>query len=84
MKFNQENNNQGNVNNTIEVKNGITLTEEECEIVHDMIGMLSGDNPENVFAWDGTDNLDCPETRVFAKIYQASGHKIPDSCKGVK
>ena len=59
----------------------ITLTKEECEAVHEMISMLSGCNPENVFAWDGTDSNEDTTTRAFAKIYKMAGANVPDSCK---
>ncbi len=59
----------------------VTLTEDECKAVHEMIDMLSGCNPENVFAWDGTDDPSDPQTSAFVKIYKAVGQRVPESCE---
>lgn len=56
----------------------VHLTVEECKAVHDLIGALSGHNPEYVFAWDGTDSLEHPETSACVKIYKAAGRKVPE------
>jgi len=55
----------------------VELTKEECEALHDLIGMLSGHNPENVFAWDGTDSLEDPTTSACVKVYKAVGASVP-------
>jgi len=55
----------------------LSLTREEAKAVHEIIDQLSGGNPQNVFAWDGTDNLENPTTRAMAKIYLMAGEKIP-------
>ena len=53
----------------------ITLTRAEAEELYELIDALSGFNPENVFAWDGTD-----EENIHSKLYSFLGHKIPQSC----
>jgi hypothetical protein len=58
----------------------VTLNEDECKAIHDMISMLSGGNPENVFAWDGSDEPSDPATSAFVKVYRAAGQKVPESC----
>lgn len=55
----------------------ITLSKEECEAVYELIDQLSGGNPENVFAWDGTDSIHCPTTSAMIKIFSAAGRDIP-------
>lgn len=64
----------------------IQLTEEECKSVYTMIEMLSGSNPEYVFAQFSCGEADDPEdpsARAFAKIYKAAGQEIPDNLEGV-
>jgi hypothetical protein len=55
----------------------VHLTQEECKAIHDLIGMLSGHNPEYAFAWDGTDSLDDPQVSACVKIYKAAGESVP-------
>ena len=55
----------------------ITLTAEECKALHELIDQLSGGNPENVFAWDGTDDLADATTRAAAKVFMAAGRDVP-------
>lgn len=57
----------------------ITLTHEEAEAIHELIGILSGGNPENVFSWDGKDSMADPTTSACVKIYAAIGQKVPDN-----
>ena len=59
----------------------ITLTTEECKAIHELIGMLSGDNPEYAFAWDGTDDMSDPQTSACFKIYTEAGRNVPDNLK---
>jgi hypothetical protein len=56
----------------------VTLTEAECKALHDLIGQLAGGNPENVFAWDGTDDAADPTTAACVKVYRAAGKSIPE------
>lgn len=55
----------------------IILTENECKALHGLIDGMSGGNPENVFAWDGTDDMNEPVIAAAAKIYQNAGEKTP-------
>jgi hypothetical protein len=38
---------------------------------------MSGGNPENGFAWDGTDDINEPVTSALVKIFKSVGRKIP-------
>lgn len=58
---------------------GIKLTKAECQSVYNVIGMLSGGNPENVFAWNGEDSISDAEVSAFAKIFHAIGERVPDN-----
>jgi hypothetical protein len=60
---------------------GLNLTKEEATGIYEIICQLSGWNPENVFAWDGTDSLDHTVTRATAKLYKAVGKPVPKSCR---
>ena len=65
----------------------ITLTEEECRAIHDMIGMMNGQNPEYVFSAFSTgepDDPNDPYVSGFAKIYECAGQTVPDNMKGLK
>jgi len=62
-------------------KPALVLTREEAAAIYDIINELSGFNPENVFAWDGTDSLDDAPTRASAKLYKAVGRSVPEGCK---
>lgn len=55
------------------------MTQEEVEAVFDMISMLSGCSPENVFAWDGTDSLEDPSISAAYKIFKACGRNVPEN-----
>ena len=55
----------------------LVLTLAEAKALYGLIETLSGYNPENVFAWDGTDSLDDDTTRAAAKLYAACGAKVP-------
>ena len=57
----------------------VELSQEECKALYDLIDGLSGGNPENVFAWDGTDSLDDPTTSAAAKVFTGAGRSIPES-----
>jgi hypothetical protein len=59
----------------------VALTKAECAAVHDMIDMRPGCNPENVFAWDGSDDMSDPGTSAFVKIDKAAGRSVPDNCQ---
>jgi hypothetical protein len=66
----------------------VTLSKEECAAIHELIGQLSGHNPENVFSHDGDNDPNEPMMSACAKIYNASGHSIPEElevcCKEAK
>jgi hypothetical protein len=51
----------------------IELTKAECKAVYEVIDQLSGSNPENVFANDGTDDPENPVISAFVKIFKAAG-----------
>lgn len=55
----------------------IELSKDECKALYDLIDGLSGCNPENVFAWDGSDSLDDPTTSACVKIYKMVGRGVP-------
>lgn len=55
----------------------VELSKEECKALHDLIGMLSGHNPENVFAWDGSDDPADPIISACVKVYRAAGRNVP-------
>ena len=64
----------------------VSLSKEECEAVHEMIGMLSGHNPEYVFSYFSSGEEDDPEdpaSTAFAKIYSAAGASIPPNLREV-
>ena len=56
----------------------VMLSMSECKALYDLISQLSGCNPENVFSWDGTDDLGDPAVSACAKVYRAIGRKVPD------
>mgnify|MGYP001615456865 FL=1 len=60
----------------------ITLTREECEALYDLIDQLSGGNPENVFAWDGTDDLSRPCISAAVKLFTAAAEDVPENLVG--
>lgn len=49
------------------------FTTEECREIAEIVASLSGSNPENVFAHDGTDSLDDVVIRAFVKLYKEAG-----------
>lgn len=57
----------------------VTLTTEECKAIYELIDQLSGFNPGNVFAWDGTDSMDDPTTSGCVRIFREAGKEIPDN-----
>ena len=64
----------------------IQLSEDECKAVHEMVAMLSGQNPEYVFNYYGAGEEDDPEdpsSTAFAKIYHAAGRQIPPNLREI-
>ena len=62
----------------------VELTEEECSAVHDMLSMLSGHNPEYVFDYFASGELDDPNdpaTSAFVKIFRCAGAAVPPNCE---
>jgi hypothetical protein len=55
----------------------VSLTKEECHAIFELIDQLSGGNPENAFANDGSDSMDDPTTPACVKIYKACGRSVP-------
>lgn len=55
----------------------ITLTPAECRALHELIAMLSGGNPENVFDWEGHDDPADVQVRAVTKVYMAAGERVP-------
>lgn len=66
-------------------KKDLLLTIEEAEAIVGIIDGLSGGNPENVFANDGTDTMEDVTTRTFAKLYMAvgKGYLLPNNLRAV-
>lgn len=60
----------------------VTLSRAECEALHELISQLSGHNPENVFAWDGSDDISDPSTIACVKVFLAAGRSVPESMRG--
>lgn len=63
---------------------GVFLTREECEALYGLMGMMNGQNPEYVFAWDGTDTMDDPETSACVKVYCAAGVRVPSGLEAIR
>lgn len=61
----------------------VVLTDSEAASIVGIIGMLSGGNAENVFAWDGSDDPSDPGISGPAKLYKAAGDKVPATCEGL-
>lgn len=57
--------------------NGIILSTAECTALFETLEQLTGGNPENVFAWDGSDDPDDPTTSAWAKVFVAAGRSVP-------
>lgn len=53
------------------------LTLAEAKAVYELIDQLSGGNPENVFAWDGSDDWESPLTRAMVKLFRECKRKVP-------
>jgi hypothetical protein len=61
---------------------GVTLTAAEAQGLYDLIAMMSGGSPENVFDWEGRDVPGGdPMMDACARLYAATGHRIPDSMR---
>lgn len=65
---------------------GVYLSTEEARALADIIHMLSGGNPENVFPQDDEDGEEAGlwedvMCRASAKLYRAAGHDswVPDA-----
>lgn len=56
----------------------VVLNAREAKEIYSLISELSGHNPENVFAWDGSDSLEDPYISACVKIYRAVGARVPD------
>lgn len=54
-----------------------TLTTAEMCALYDLIAELTGGNPENVFAWDGTDDIAEPRISAMVKVFRANGRSVP-------
>jgi hypothetical protein len=59
----------------------INLTKEECKAVYELIGHLSGGNPEYAFANDGSDDMADPMVSACVKIYRAAGGAVPKTLR---
>lgn len=55
----------------------ITLSAEEVEALFEALDQLTGGSPENVFAWDGTDDPANPDVSVWVKVFKAMGRNVP-------
>lgn len=54
-----------------------TFTNEEIKALYDVISELSGGNPENLFAWDGNDDINDPTISATVKIFKMCDKKYP-------
>ena len=59
----------------------VELTKAECQAIHEIIDQLSGSNPEYIFAWDGTDDINAPIISAAVKIYRLAGYSVPTEFK---
>lgn len=59
----------------------VMFTDEELRAIYALIEQLSGFNPESVFAWDGTDSCEDPTTSAMAKLFEATGHSVPEEVR---
>jgi len=55
------------------------FSETEVAEIYDLISELSGNDPGNVFAWDGTDTLDNVNCRAMFKVFRTVGASVPQS-----
>lgn len=62
-------------------KDSVSFTKDEVGEIYNLIDELSGSNPENGFAWDGTDDPKHPTTSALVKIFKSVGASIPESCE---
>jgi len=65
----------------VKTNNEVSFTLEECKSLYDFLDMLSGGNPENIFAWDGTDSMEDVSTRTAYKLFTALGRRVPENLK---
>lgn len=59
------------------------FAQDELAALYELIHQLSGGNPGNVFAHDGSDSLEDPTTSAAVKLFWATGneHLIPVNLK---
>jgi hypothetical protein len=57
----------------------VTFTAEEVKEIYNFVDAMSGGNPENGFAWDGTDDINEPVTSALVKIFKSVGREIPEN-----
>lgn len=57
----------------------VTFTAEEVKEIYNFVNAMSGGNPENGFAWDGTDDISDPTTSALVKIFKSVGREIPEN-----
>jgi hypothetical protein len=57
----------------------VSFTKEEVKEIYNFVDSMSGGNPENGFAWDGTDDINDPTTSALVKIFKSVGRKIPEN-----
>lgn len=62
----------------------LSFSPEEAESVYELINMLSGNNAENVFAWDGSDTLEDVQTKAMAKLFRACGRPLPPELENME
>jgi len=62
----------------------VILNKKEAEAVVELLDQLSGGNPENVFAWDGSDDLADATTSAVYKLFKACGKNVPANLKPAK
>ena len=48
----------------------VTFTPEEVREIFNFVDCMSGGNPENGFAWDGTDDINEPVISALVKIFK--------------
>lgn len=56
----------------------VLLTQAEAEAVFEWLDQLTGSSPENVLAWNGSDDPNDPATAAAVKIFRAVKRPVPE------
>lgn len=63
---------------------GVFLNKEEAEAIFEWLEAATGCSPNNVFKWNGKDDIENPNTSAAYKIFKACGRDVPDNLDVVK